>query len=119
MELTNEQEDRIVATVIERILNSMPEVIGNLMAEHANNNKLKEEFFSKHEEFKKHLDVVTSVVEAEEGKKLGQDYETILNNSVEKIEEQIKIKNSLDLGEVKKKDALDLNINIDDSFGEL
>lgn len=119
MELTTEQEERIILKVIEHILNKMPEVIGNLMSQYAENNKIKTEFLGQHTEFKEHLDIVTKIIQLEESKELGQDYETILKNSVPKIKEQIKVKQSVNLDSISDKDKLDLNTSIDDSFGVL
>lgn len=117
--MTEYEEDRIVLKVIERVLNLMPETIGNLMSQYAANNKLRQDFYNKHPEFKDHTDVVASVVERLEGDKLGQDYEGILERSVPYIANQIKIKNDLNTNKILPQEDLTLNTNPEDDFREL
>lgn len=116
--MTSEEEDKIVLKVIERVLNLMPEVIGNLMATHDSNNKIKDAFYKKYPEFKSHTEIVRSLVEQSEGKALNQDYEKILEDAVPKIREQIRIKSSLDVKNVASKDSLSLKLDTNTN-GEL
>jgi hypothetical protein len=121
LQLSKAQEDRIVLQVIEKVLNLMPEVIGNLMSQQASNNTVRKEFYTKYPEFKDHADVVTAVIAGEEGKELGQDLDKVLAEAVPRIREQIKVKSEVNLTGVKSdRKNVDLNINMeDDSFGVL
>ena len=94
-DLTNEQVDNIVTLVIERILNRMPKVIGNLMAQQATANKLKKDFYSQYPEFDKHKDVVVNVISKLEGKNLTIELEEILIMAVPEIRKKISMKDKL------------------------
>jgi len=117
--ITQEVEDRIVLKVIERILTLMPEVVGNLMANHASNAKIKDDFYSKHPKFKDHTDVVREVVAKIEGAKLGQNYEDILNGAIPEIESQIKLKTTLNTQDVLPKSEVPRVLSEGSPFGEL
>ncbi|MCP3684330.1 MAG: hypothetical protein GY861_16755 [bacterium] len=97
MELTREQEDKIVQKVIERVLTLMPETIGNLMANHSSNKQIKDNFFKGHPEFVGHEATIASVLEMYEGKDLSADYDKVLNNSVPEIRKRIEITKNLNL----------------------
>jgi hypothetical protein len=115
--MTDQEMDKIVLLVIEKVLTLMPETIGNLMAQHASNNKIKKGFYGDNPEFTKHTDVVAAVVDKLEGKELSQDYESLLKAAIPEIAQQIKLKDSLDTTTVASK--TDITLSTSDNFGEL
>lgn len=117
--ITEKEKSDIVQEVIETILNRMPEVIGNLMSQHANINKVKTEFYTKYPEFKNHVPVVASVVEGIEGRDLTANYEQILNEAVPEIRKRLKIISDLDFDNVPSPQDLDTKIKLESSNGVL
>ena len=87
--LTQEEKEEIIAAAVERTLLAIPEVIGNLMANHAMLHKLNSEFYKAHPEFAKRKDIVQAVVEYTEGKNPLSKYEDILEKSVPEIERRM------------------------------
>ena len=49
--LTQEEKDEIINAAVERTLLAIPDVVGNLMANHAMLHKLNSEFYKKYKEF--------------------------------------------------------------------
>jgi len=98
MELTDEQVDKIVFLVTEKILLRMPEVIGNLMTNHAEKNKIRLAFLDQHPEFKTNLDVVRSVIEDVESNDLTKGMQDILTESVPEIKKRISMVDKMDFG---------------------
>ena len=88
------EKQALVHEITERILVRMPEVIGNLIQEHAVLLKLNKAFQGEHPEFKAHLDIVRGVVEQTEMQNPSLDYKEILAQSVPKIREAIGLKAS-------------------------
>ena len=87
--LTQEDKEEIIAAAVERTLLTIPEVIGNLMANHAMLHKLNSEFYKAHPEFAKRKDIVQAVVEYVEGKNPLLKYEEILQKAVPEIERRM------------------------------
>lgn len=110
-DLTNEQVDNIVSLVIERVLTRMPKVIGNLMAQQATANKVKKDFYKKYPEFEKHKDVVVDVVGKIEGKNLTLSLEQIMEKAIPEIRQKIKMKQELDVDNVKTFHELDKKVS--------
>lgn len=122
MELSKEQEERIILQVIERILNKMPEVIGNLMSQRAVMNKLKKEFFDGNPEFKDHKEIVGQVLADVEGNDITLDYEQIFKKAKPEISKRIQMKQETDLTNVKRKSDVETVVRTEDrkqSHGEL
>jgi len=101
-DLTEEQIDNIVAIVMERILNAMPKVIGNLMQQQATANKIKKDYYEKYPEFEKHKEIVAAVVQKFEGENLTTTLDIIMERATPVIKERIRVKESLDLSTIKK-----------------
>ena len=87
--LTQEEKEEIISAAVERTLLAIPDVIGNLMANHAMLHKLNSQFYKDHPEFAKRKDVVQAVVEYVEGKNPLLKYEEILEKSVPEIERRM------------------------------
>ena len=97
MEYDDEMIDKIATVAVEKILNRMPDVIGNLMMNHATMHKLNKEFYAKYPEFASNKNLVTSVIEQVEGEDLTLPYKEILDKSVPKIKERLGTIEGLDL----------------------
>ena len=95
--ITQEEKEEIISAAVERTLLAMPDVVGNLLANHAALHKLNKEFYKDHEEFAEHKDVVVSVVEMIEGKNPAMKYEDILKEAVPEIRRRITISKSIDV----------------------
>lgn len=100
--MTPEERESIIAEAAERALLAIPEVIGNLMSNHALKIRLNREFYGKYPEFKDHKDIVGAVVEAVEGSNTTASYEDILEKAVPGIKNRIKVVGSLDMKSVKR-----------------
>ena len=93
--LSDEQMNKIINKAIEGILLQMPDVIGNLMKNHAVLHKTNREFYERYPEFAKHKNVVASVLQQIEGTNPTAKYEDILQQAMPEIQRQIDIvKNS-------------------------
>lgn len=118
--ITLEEEERLVLKVVERVLTIMPEVIGNLIANHSSNAKIKEDFYNKYPEFKSHPEIVREVIAKIEGDNIGKPYDEILSLAIPAIKECINLRGNLNTSEMPSKDSLDLRIDSTTSqFGEL
>jgi hypothetical protein len=117
--IDQETFDRIVFKVTESVLLRMPEVIGNLIREHAVANKLNKEFYEKYPEFKSNMDLVASIIEQVESENVALGHEGILDKSVPIIRERMKITKELDIKKPKI-ESLGLDTSgIDESNGVL
>lgn len=87
-ELEYFKED-IINAAVERALLATPEVIGNLMANHAALHKINTEFYKAHPEFAGRKDIVQSVIEMIEGKNPTIKYEEILVKAVPEIQRRL------------------------------
>lgn len=82
----------LVQEVIERMLKILPEVVGNLMATHALNSKLTQEFYKSNPDLKGHEDVIREVVSKVEMASPLASYDSILKDALPEIRQQIKLK---------------------------
>ena len=98
--------DRIMDITVERLLLSIPETVGNMMASAAALKSNNEEFYKKHNEFAKHKDVVRHVVEQTEGKNPLLSHTELLEKSVPEIKRRIKTMAGMDMETVTSKPNL-------------
>jgi hypothetical protein len=94
----------------EEILLLIPDVIGNVMMQHAVNRKVTSEFYKKHPEFKKHGKVVASVVGELDTKHPGLAYDKLMDKAAPIITERIKVVDALDTASVSEKPNLDVKV---------
>lgn len=113
MSITNEEFDRLVYAVTEKVLLRMPEVIGNLQMNLAETSKMTKDFYSKYPDFKKDPQTVQSVLGELDRNNAGMKYEDILDKSVPMIRERMKTVKSLDTTTISEKSNLNLNIPIE------
>lgn len=118
MSITNEEFDRIVFKVTEKVLLRMPEVIGNLQMNLAETSKMTKEFYSKYPDFKNDPQTVQGVLGELDKANAGMKYEDILTKAVPMIRERMKTVKSLDTTSISEKSKLNLNIPMDGN-GEL
>lgn len=95
--MTPSEREQLIEETIERLLLRLPEVVGNLMNDHALNLKLNREFYKSYPEFQQHKDVVVSVIEQVEGQNPLKSYKEILALAKPKIQELIQTKAGLSL----------------------
>jgi hypothetical protein len=100
--ITEEEKNEIIGLAVERAILAMPEVVGNLMANHAALHKLNSEFYKAHSEFAARKDIVQSVVEMVEGKNPLDNYETILEKSIPEIKRRLVIAQDVNVTDVAK-----------------
>ena len=87
-----DDKEVLVQEVLERMLKILPEVVGNLMATHALNSKLTQEFYKSNPDLKGHEDVIREVVSKIEMAAPLAPYDTILKDALPEIRQQIKLK---------------------------
>ena len=87
--ITEEEKNEIINAAVERTLLAIPEVVGNLMANHAILHKINTAFYKEHSEFASRKDIVQSVVEMIEGKNPTLKYEDILERAVPEIKRRL------------------------------
>ena len=90
-------EEQLIQTIVERMLKILPEVVGNLMATHALNSKLTQEFYKTNPDFKGHEDVIREVVSKIELATPLASYEDILKKALPEIRSQIKLKGQVSM----------------------
>lgn len=96
------EREALKQEIITEILLLLPGAVGNLMMNYVALNKVNKEFYSAHPEFRKHTDVVASIVEDVEGVNTFTGYKEVLEKSIPKIKEAIRLKQGLSMEEVKK-----------------
>ena len=87
-----DDKEVLVQEVLERMLKILPEVVGNLMATHALNSKLTQEFYKSNPDLKGHEDVIREVVSKVEMASPLASYDSILKDALPEIRQQIKLK---------------------------
>jgi hypothetical protein len=110
--MTKEERESIINEAVERTLLMIPEVIGNLIMNHAAKIRAGKLFYDKYPEFKSFSDIVASTIEEVEDKDFTKDMNEILELAVPEIKRRIEAVKNLDFKSVKKPD-----VNID--YGEL
>lgn len=108
--LSEEEKNEIINAAFERTLLAIPEVVGNLMANHAALHKINTEFYKAHPEFAARKDIVQSVVEMIEGKNPTMKYEDILVKAVPEIQRRLVIAQDVDTANVPKTMERDFGI---------
>lgn len=116
--ITEEEKQEIIDKAVEKALLMIPDVVGNMMTQHAVLSKINSKFYSEHPEFKDKKDVVVSIVEEIDGKNPTMNYEEILKLAVPMIKDRIKAMSGLNMGSVVTRPDRDFS-NVVSSNGEL
>ena len=95
--ITEEEKTEIINIAVEKMLLAIPEVVGNLMANHAALHKINAKFYKDHPEFREKKNVVQAVVEMIEGKNPLLQYEDILEKAVPEVTKRIEIMKTVDM----------------------
>ena len=98
--MTEEEKEEFANKIIERVYLGIPELIGNLMAQHALQHKINTKFYQDYPEFKDKKQIVASVVEMMEGRNPLKPYDEILKDSVPEIRKRIEIVGKLDTASI-------------------
>lgn len=95
--ITEEEKTEIIEAAVEKALLKLPEVVGNLMANHAMLAEFNSKFYKDHPEFKDKKEIVASVVEHVESKNPNLEYEDILKKAVPEIRKRIETVGNMDV----------------------
>lgn len=82
-------DDQMVDKVVEKVLLRIPDIIGNLIKNHANMQKLNYDFYQRYPEFQNHKGVVCSVIEMIESQNFSMQYEQILEKAAPMIQTKL------------------------------
>lgn len=104
MSLTPEERQDIINAACEKALLMLPEVIGNLMTQHAALMDMNRDFYKANPDFAKFKPIVQSVIEQIEGSRPTSDYKDILKAAESVIRERITVQQGLDMTTVKRPD---------------
>lgn len=107
--VTPEERQEIIDAAVEKALLMLPEVVGNLMAQHVALSKVNSEFYSKHPEFRDKKDIVASVLEQIDGKNPLMPYEELLAKAVPIIQERIRLTGTLNTTTTNPETSRDFN----------
>ncbi len=110
--MTPEEREGIINEIIERIYLRLPEIIGNLITNHALKLRLSREFYEKYPDLKDHKTIVASVMERMEAADPSKPIELIMRDAVPEIRRQLKNLKNLNMTEVRKP-------NLDHGIGEI
>lgn len=98
--ITNEEKQEIIDLAVEKALLMLPEVVGNLMAQHVALSKVNSKFYADHPEFREKKDIVASIVEKIEGDNPLMKYEDLLEKAIPDIRKRIKDTSNLRIDSV-------------------
>jgi hypothetical protein len=94
--VTEEEKQEIIDKAVEKALLMLPEVIGNLMAQHVALSKMNSKFYADHPEFRDKKAIVASVIEMVEGNNPNLKYEDLLVKAIPEIQKRIESTRDLD-----------------------
>jgi len=100
--VTEEERREIIEQAKEEFLVMIPEVIGNLMANHAALTKMNSQFYKDHPELVEHKMVVASVLEEVDGKDPLATYEEKLKRSIPIIQSRLQQIKGMDMTKVQR-----------------
>jgi len=95
--ITEEEKQEIIGLAVEKALLMLPEVVGNMMKQHATMSKLNSKFYADYPEFQKHKDAVVSVIEKLDAENPFINYEDLLVKAVPEIRKRITLVKMMDV----------------------
>ena len=105
--MTEDEENRLVDKILEKLILNLPSIIGNIIQEKISMKKLAGEFYTSNKEFIEHKDIVASVLTQLETKNPGLQYQDILDKSVPEIKHRISLLSGINFGAVDKPNSLE------------
>jgi hypothetical protein len=100
--ITPEERQEIIHAACEKALLMLPEIVGNLMVQHASLLEINKTFYGEHPEFVAHKPIVQSVIEQLEGARPTADYKDLLRDAVPIIRERLATISKLDMTTVQR-----------------
>jgi hypothetical protein len=116
--ITEEEKQEIIDRAVEKALLMIPDVVGNMMAQHAVLSKINSKFYNDHPEFKDKKNIVAAVIEEVDGKNPAMNYEEILKLAVPKIKDRLNTMSGLNMTSVTERPERDFS-NVSSFNGEL
>jgi hypothetical protein len=95
--ITEEEKQEIINKAVEKALLMLPEVVGNLMANHATMHKTNSEFYKQYPEFASRKDIVASVLEKIDADNPFMKHEDLLQKAVPNIRQRIEMTKGVDM----------------------
>lgn len=111
VEQLNELLIKFQEEIIEKALLMLPNVMADMMMQHEGLRKLNQDFYKGNEDFKKHTNIVASVIEEIDMKNPGLDYKDILERARPIIKERIQLTSTLDVGNKRMPTPKELDIH--------
>jgi len=100
--MTSEERESIINEAVERTLLMIPEVVGNLIMNHAAKIRTSKVFYEKYPELKSHKELVAAVIEEIDDANIGDNFDQIVERAVPEIKRKISQLKNLDLKKVEK-----------------
>lgn len=113
MEELTEREQYLIDKAAEKALLKLPEVVGNLMTQHASLLQMNRDFYKEHPDFANHKDVVASAIEKVDGENPLIEYDEKLKKAVPEIKRRIEMLKTIDMKSVSgspKRDYKDFDV---------
>jgi hypothetical protein len=96
------EKEEIINAAIERVLLRLPEIIGNLITNHATKLRLNKEFYEKYPDLKDHRNIVAATIERIEGDDPSKSIQDIMTEAVPEVRRQLKNLKNLNIQTVSK-----------------
>jgi hypothetical protein len=87
--MDKDEREGIINEAVERALLKIPEIIGNLITDHASKLRANKQFYAKYPEFKEHKDVVAAILESIESDDITKPLDKMIEEAVPKIRRRI------------------------------
>lgn len=98
--ISDEEKREIIEQAKQEFMLMLPDIIGNLMANHAAYARLNTQFYKDYPEFKDHKEAVVSVLSQVDGEDTLASYEEKLKKAIPLIRDRIKTTKGLDMTKV-------------------
>ena len=90
--MSPEEKQEIINEVTERLLLTLPDVIGNLIINHLTMIRINKKFYEDYPDLKGNKDVVASVIEMVQGKNPTADYDDVIVKAIPEIKKRLSLK---------------------------
>ena len=100
--IPEEERQSIINEAVERTLLSLPDIVGNLIADQFKMLKLNKKFYDQYPEFIGNKDIVAAVIEQVDSENPGVDYDKLLEKAVPQIRSKLNLAKGLDTRSISK-----------------